>query len=162
MDLPISIAIAVLFVVAALLLPIVVNRVPLVSPPGPLRRLQTYLSTNVVETENGSAFPERELHRFRADADRAYAAAREAIAELGWHLDYDNPAQLELAAVVTTPLLRFRDDVKVKILPTDDAGVVQLLVRSQSRVGRGDLGANTRHLLDLYDALARRSVAMQA
>jgi len=26
-------------------------------------------------------------------------------------------------------------------------------VRGESRVGKGDLGANTRHILDLYDAL---------
>ena len=33
-----------------------------------------------------------------------------------------------------------------------------LTVRSVSRVGKGDLGANTRHVLDLYDALATAGV----
>ncbi len=32
------------------------------------------------------------------------------------------------------------------------------MVRSVSRVGQGDLGANTRHVMDLYDALEKAGV----
>ena len=153
----IEILLALAALVLALIVPVLLNRVPLAAPPGPLRRLATYLGSNVVETVDDSEFPERHLASFRADPDRAFVAAREAANSLGWVLEYDNPSQLEFNAVVTTPLLRFRDDVKVKILPTTDPAVVQLYLRSRSRLGKGDLGANTRHLLDFYAALTLRA-----
>jgi len=147
----------VLAALLAALLAVALNRVPLLAPPGPWRRLQAYLTRNLVETSEDSVFPERAIPAFRADPDHAYAMVKQVVGELGWQLDYDNPSQLELGAVVTTPLLRFTDDVKVKILPSSEPGTVRLLVRSRSRLGRGDLGANTRHLLDLYAALGRHA-----
>ncbi|MEH6593675.1 MAG: DUF1499 domain-containing protein [Halioglobus sp.] len=41
-------------------------------------------------------------------------------------------------AVVKTPLMRFRDDVQLRYV--EDAGVIH--VRSSSRLGIGDMGAN--------------------
>ena len=43
-----------------------------------------------------------------------------------------------LQAVTTTPLMRYRDDVQLRFDP--DAGLIQ--VRSSSRLGIGDMGAN--------------------
>lgn len=130
------------------------NRAALRPPPGPWRRLCLYLTHNVAVTGDDAPLPELRPRRLEGVAEDLYAALREAMGDLGWTVAYENPAQLELAAVVTTPLLRLRDDVKAKLVP--DGGHWRLFVRSASRFGRGDFGANRRHVLDLYAALARR------
>lgn len=130
------------------------NRAALRPPPGPWRRLRLYLTRNVAVTGDDAPLPELRPRRLEGAAEELYAALREAMGDLGWTIGYENPSQLELAAVVTTPLFRFRDDVKVKLVP--DGGHWRLFVRSASRVGRADFGANRRHILDLYAALARR------
>jgi uncharacterized protein (DUF1499 family) len=53
-----------------------------------------------------------------------------------WTITSDNGAFLQ--AVAKTPLMRFRDDVQLRF--DADAGVIQ--VRSSSRLGIGDMGAN--------------------
>ncbi|SMP50894.1 Protein of unknown function [Neorhodopirellula lusitana] len=62
----------------------------------------------------------------------------------------------------TTPLFRFVDDIWVDVLPLDDSDSrsdsdsgTQVLVnaRSQSRVGKGDLGQNPRNLKALRDGM---------
>ena len=47
-----------------------------------------------------------------------------------------------LQAVVKTPLMRFRDDVQLRFM--QDAGVIQ--VRSSSRLGISDMGANRKRV----------------
>lgn len=128
------------------------NRVPLLDPPGLGERLRTYLTTNVAETRPDHPFPELRERSFSVPASELYARVREAAGSLGWRLVGEDPQQLRLEAVVETPLLHFRDDVQVEVRPAG-ADEARLHIRSASRVGRGDFGANTRHLLDLYRTL---------
>lgn len=131
---------------------LLLNRVPLLDPPGLGKRLGTYLTTNVAETRPDHAFPELRERSFSVPASELYARALEAVGSLGWRLVGEDAQNLRLQAVVETPLLRFRDDVQVEVRPAG-AGEARLYLRSASRVGRGDFGANTRHVLDLYRAL---------
>lgn len=55
-------------------------------------------------------------------------------------------------AVYTTPLLRFRDDFEARL----DGGRDVIHVRSSSRVGRSDLGANRRRVEALRGAWSVR------
>jgi len=55
---------------------------------------------------------------------------------------------------VEVPVLFFTDDLTI-ILQEDDAGVL-LRVASKSRVGKGDLGENQRHIRQLLAALDKR------
>jgi uncharacterized protein (DUF1499 family) len=61
-----------------------------------------------------------------------------------------------IRAVVVSPLLRFRDDLSVQ-LEELEAGT-RLHARSASRVGKGDLAANARHLRDLFAEVEHLSV----
>jgi len=56
-----------------------------------------------------------------------------------------------MQAIVKTPTMRFRDDVQLLFLP--DEQVIQ--VRSSSRLGLSDLGANARRVETLRDQLSR-------
>lgn len=55
-------------------------------------------------------------------------------------------------AVVTSRLLRFRDDVEVVI----DTAAGRIDYRSASRVGRSDLGVNRRRMQAFVDEVDRR------
>jgi uncharacterized protein (DUF1499 family) len=134
------------------------NGVPLQEPPGPLARLYTYLTTHVAETIEGSPFPELRPRQYALAAGPLFAKVKEAAAQLPrWEIVEVSEDRRELHAVVTSRLLRFKDDVTVAVLP-QPGGMPAVAVRSVSRVGKGDLGANTRHVLDLYDALERLGV----
>jgi hypothetical protein len=132
---------------------LVANRVPLLAPPGLGERLRVYLTTHVAETAVGHRMPELEEPVIAVPPDVLYEAVRTAIDSLGWERDGGDPSQRRLGAVVTTRLWRFRDDVTVQVHAHGPGS--RLSVRSASRVGRGDLGANTRHVLDLRVAVGK-------
>lgn len=126
------------------------NRPPLLAAPGPLERLRTYLTTNVAETRPDHRFPELRSPWIRADLDATRTALQAAVRELGWE-EVRETEDGELHAVVVSKLFRFRDDVRVR-LETGEGGT-WLHARSASRVGKGDLAANARHIQDLIIAV---------
>lgn len=71
---------------------------------------------------------------------RALAVAR----AMGWEVYASAPQDGHIEAVDTTFWFGFKDDIAVRIRPTSDGSVVDL--RSVSRVGRGDLGANAARI----------------
>ncbi len=132
------------------------NRVPLLEPPGPAERLRIYLSRNGVETGANSLFPELETPRYPFPPDRVLEVVPMAMLDLGWEVRELDRDAARVRAVVTTPILRFRDDVEVRVLPDEAGRGSRMHIRSRSRVGRADFGANLRHVLDLRAALAAR------
>jgi Protein of unknown function (DUF1499) len=73
----------------------------------------------------------------------ALAEAR-ARAQSGWNVRRVEPGQGMLTAVAVTLLLRFKDDITVRVRP--QAAGSRVDVRSRSRVGRDDLGANAARI----------------
>lgn len=147
------VVVAVLVFVALLALGIRQNHLPLDDPPGSFVRLYTYLNTHVAETIEGSPFPELRPRSYTLAGDVLFGKVKEAIGRLPrWEIVETSDDHRQLHAVVTTALFRFKDDVTVSVLP-QPGGRPQVVVRSESRVGQGDLGTNTRHVVDLYDAL---------
>ena len=149
---PVKILVALLVVLV--LLPVLLlaggllaNRMPLLAPPGPLERLRSYLTTNVAETSPQPRFPELAEPGFAVSPEQLFEAVGAAMDTLGWERTSD-PVAREHRAVIATPLWGFRDDLTARVARTDSGGS-RLALRSSSRVGRGDLGANTRHILDL-------------
>lgn len=141
---------------------VVGNRLPLGDPPGAAVRLSTYLNTHVAETSESSPFPELRTRRYAVAPEVPYAKVKEAIGTLPrWDVVTSTDDRREVHAVVTTALFRFKDDVTIGVVGEPNAHPA-LVVRGESRVGKGDLGANTRHVLDLYDALARLGVKGEA
>jgi len=133
---------------------LIANRPPMMDPPGLWARLVTYLGTHVAETRPDHPFPELRPRFYALPPDRLYAVTRDAIAGLGWRIASEDPESLALTAVVESALWRFKDDVVVGVEPADGGSTLRM--RSSSRIGRGDLAANTRHLLDLYAAIEQR------
>lgn len=61
---------------------------------------------------------------------------------------------LILRFVYTTPWMRFRDDVTLRIVPEGTGA--RLDAESRSRIGKGDLGQNPRNLRALLGAIRAR------
>lgn len=86
-----------------------------------------------------------------------------AGAMAGWEVVAVDRERLKLEAVATTSLFEFKDDVVVEIRQraaadgsvTGPAGAVLLQVhmRSKSRVGRSDFGANRKRVALFFDRL---------
>ena len=125
---------------------LLLNRPPLLSPPGPLERLKAYLTTNVAETRLNHEFLELRPPLVQADKMQTTDAVVRAMSSLGW--TEIQATEGEVRAIVVSPLFRFRDDVTVRLEQAD--GGTLLHARSASRIGKGDLAANARHLLDLF------------
>jgi hypothetical protein len=130
------------------------NRPPLLDPPGPWVRLRTYLGSNRAETVPEGVFPELRPRVYALSGPEVYRSAVDAVADLGWDLRSSDPEGLRIEAVVTTRLFRFKDDVVLRIEPSAQTSTVYCSSRSQ--IGRGDLAANARHILDLYERLEVR------
>jgi uncharacterized protein (DUF1499 family) len=138
--------------VALIVAGIIANRLPLLEPPGLMTRLSVYLNTNVAETTPDSSFPELQPRRSAAPPELLFDLARRAAQGLGWEITVLDAEKKEIQAIVTTKIWKFKDDVTITIKPTQPNGS-ELWIRSASRVGKGDLGANTRHILDLEMAV---------
>ena len=82
---------------------------------------------------------------------RALAAARET----GWAIVSVDSSAGRIEAIATTRLLRFKDDIVIRVRPRDGGSRVD--VRSASRIGRGDLGANARRIRDFIGRLHART-----
>ncbi len=99
-----------------------------------------------------AAYPDVVPIRLDAPPERVFADAERAMRELGWTVVRRDPESGALEATETSEIFRFVDDVVVRIRPADGGSVVD--VRSKSREGRSDLGANAARIRRLRDALA--------
>ena len=83
--------------------------------------------------------------------NRALAAAR----SMGWELVASDPASGRIEATDTTLWFGFKDDVVVRVTPQPTGSRVD--VRSLSRVGGGDIGANAARIRSYLAALKAAS-----
>lgn len=128
------------------------NDLPWGDPPGMATRLITYLTTNVAETTPDSAFPELRPRTYAAPAALMFDVARRAAEALSWESSTVDPEARKIEAVVTTRVIKFKDDITVWV-EADGEERSTLFVRSASRVSKGDLGANTRHIMNLFETV---------
>ena len=75
----------------------------------------------------------------------AYARAKDVARDLGWEIVEENPVEGRFDATATTFWYGFKDDVAVRVRPGAGGGSV-VDVRSVSRVGASDLGANAERV----------------
>jgi len=127
------------------------NDLPWTASPGPLTRLKTYISTHVARTNEQHPFPELRTLHISTSAQRLRQRLPDIITKLGWTREPQEDGD-SIHAVVTTALFKYRDDVYITPRSLPDGGTA-VDVESVSRVGHGDLGANTRHILDLYQMI---------
>ena len=73
-----------------------------------------------------------------------FKAAHAAAHTMGWAIAAAVEGEGRIEATATTRLLRFKDDVIIRIRAADLG--TRLDIRSTSRIGGGDLGANAKRI----------------
>jgi uncharacterized protein (DUF1499 family) len=117
------------------------------------------LTTNFAATDDQS--PDDRMRPLRTSLDPAALADRIEVAVrtlANWKLESrtSDDGRPNLHYVRSTRLMRFKDDIHVRIEPLLAGGSV-LHADSRSRVGKGDLGQNPRNLRELLAAV-RQSI----
>jgi hypothetical protein len=82
---------------------------------------------------------------------RAFERAHAAVRLMGWHIAAAVAEEGRIEATATTPLLRFKDDVVIRVRPQGSGSRID--VRSKSRLGRSDLGANAKRIRKYFEVL---------
>ena len=70
-----------------------------------------------------------------------------------WTIKYENADEGVVEGISVTALLRFRDDFVIRVRPKDDGSIVDM--RSRSRLGKGDFGANAKRIREYFDQLRK-------
>jgi uncharacterized protein (DUF1499 family) len=83
--------------------------------------------------------------------DAAFARIVKTAGGSGWTIVAADPAQRVLEATATTSFFGFRDDIAVRVRPADAGSRID--VRSTSRVGLSDAGANAARIRKFFEAL---------
>lgn len=90
------------------------------------------------------AYPDLRTLTVRKPPGEVFDRAREVAAGMGWTLVEASQAEGRIEATATTFWFRFKDDIVIRIQRSDEGSQVD--VRSKSRVGRGDVGANAARI----------------
>jgi uncharacterized protein (DUF1499 family) len=98
-----------------------------------------------------AAFPDLETLRLQQPRDEVFAAAEAAARGMGWEIVAADAALGRIEATETTDWFRFRDDVVIRISAAGD--MTEVDIRSKSRVGMGDMGANAARIRAFLVAL---------
>jgi hypothetical protein len=89
-----------------------------------------------------------------ASYDMAYEAALEAVKARGWTVVTDDVQSGSIEATMTSFWFDFKDDVMIRVMPEGEGSRID--VRSISRVGLSDLGANSKRVSDLLNEIQVR------
>ena len=92
-----------------------------------------------------AAYPDIQPLTLPESTAKAYERALAAARRSGWEIIAASQPGGRIEATATTPWFGFKDDVVVRITPSAD-GSSRIDVRSVSRVGRSDVGANARRI----------------
>jgi uncharacterized protein (DUF1499 family) len=84
--------------------------------------------------------------RVPADPATTFERARQAAESMEtWEVVDASAADGRIEAIATTPLFGFKDDVVIRVRPGPDGGSI-VDMRSKSRDGQGDIGANASRI----------------
>ena len=109
---------------------------------------------NDVETGRTPQYPDVQPLHVSFPPDRVFHVVSEVAGrQQRWTVTKVDPAARTLIAEARTSLWRFVDDVTIRVEPEADGSVVNM--RSRSRVGVGDFGANAKRIRAFLKQLDR-------
>jgi uncharacterized protein (DUF1499 family) len=105
-----------------------------------------------IAAQQRAAYPDIQPVVLALPVKEAFARAHGVSQALGWEVVAVDADAGRIEASDTTPWFGFKDDVVVRVLPAGTTGS-RIDVRSKSRVGRGDAGANAKRVRKFLAAL---------
>lgn len=124
-----------------------------------LRAIAAFIWPTINDVKTGATpeYADLKPQSFGGAPERVFAEALAVAQSLGWELTSQDAASGQIQAVATTKIFRFKDDVTITVDRDGGGSVVNL--RSHSRIGKGDLGANARRIRLFQAELAKRLAA---
>ena len=110
----------------------------------------SYPGESFVEQQR-AAYPDIETFRLSEPPDAAFTRCVTAADELGWKLTYQDAAAGRFEAIDVTSVFRFVDDISVRVRREGAGSLVD--IRSKSRDGKSDLGANAARIRAFRDEI---------
>jgi uncharacterized protein (DUF1499 family) len=102
-------------------------------------------------------YPDLAPLRLQMLPDQAFSRVQLAARSMpGWQITSENPQGLRLEGFETSALFRFVDDFVIEVRKAD-GGDSEIQMRSKSRVGRGDVGANAKRIEAFFARLGSSS-----
>ncbi|HEY6130806.1 MAG TPA: DUF1499 domain-containing protein [Halioglobus sp.] len=96
------------------------------------------------------AYPDLKTLVSPLSVDDAYGRAVQVATKLGWEIYHQDRSNGVIEAVDSTRIMGFKDDVVIRIRSSDHGSLLDL--RSVSRVGGGDIGANAKRIRAFREA----------
>jgi len=97
------------------------------------------------------AYPDLKTLEIEAQPGKVYEAALETARDMGWEIAASHPEQGLIEATATTRVMNFKDDIAIRVAEAGEGAAVD--VRSVSRVGISDMGANANRIRTFLHAL---------
>jgi uncharacterized protein (DUF1499 family) len=104
-----------------------------------------------VAAQQQKAFPDIVPLTLKLPPARAFDRALATARAMGWDLVASDPAGGRIEATATTFWFGFKDDIVIRVTPQPEGSRID--VRSLSRVGGGDIGANAERVRKYLAAL---------
>jgi len=114
-----------------------------------------YGGPDVAEAQR-AAYPELQTLRLGEPPEVVLRQVRRVAEEIGWDVVEVDDATGRLEATATSFWFGFTDDIVVRVQSSEVVGGAQIDVRSVSRVGVGDLGANAVRIAVFRERLIAR------
>jgi uncharacterized protein (DUF1499 family) len=112
-----------------------------------------YAGEEIAEQQR-EAYPYIRPLELSQSADQTFNQALQTARDLGWEIVAAVPADGRIESTATTFWFGFKDDVVIRITPAGDGS--RLDIRSKSRVGRSDIGANAARIRDFVRNFQQR------
>ena len=108
-----------------------------------------------VAAQQRAAYPEIAPVYSNVPPDKAFARALSVARAMGWDIVATAPSEGRIEATDTTLLYGFKDDIVIRVTPAPQGSRTD--VRSESRIGGGDVGTNARRIATFLNELAKES-----
>jgi uncharacterized protein (DUF1499 family) len=97
-----------------------------------------------VAAQQTKAYPDIKTLTLDMPTDKAFAKAFDVAKNMNWEIVTAEPKEGRIEATATTFWMGFKDDVVIRITAHDQISNID--IRSVSRVGKSDLGANAKRI----------------
>ena len=99
----------------------------------------------IVSVEQEKAYPDIRTIETSEPVDASFEKALSVVSSIGWKLQSNSQSKGIIEATDTTTWFGFKDDVVIRIRPSEAGGSI-IDIRSVSRVGMSDVGANAARI----------------
>jgi len=124
------------------------------NPPEYVGAIQVGKTGKTVSQIQTDLYPNLKTQSFNQPFNDTYNAALETAKSMGWEILDQNPATGTIEATFKSRWFGFIDDIVIRV--RSNGSQSQVDIRSKSRVGRSDLGANSKRIIAYQNAIAAR------